>query len=600
VVGQGAMGSVYKVEQVFLRKIFALKTLNTIAASDLVIRRFQKEARAASRLEHPNLVRAVDFGIIEGSQPFFVMEFVQGISLDRYLKQRSRLSIEEMRAIFIPICRGMSYAHHEGVVHRDIKPSNIVLVPTDLEGQYIPKVVDFGIAKLDVIGEGDEQTLTATGEVFGTPLYMSPEQCAGDVIDKRSDIYALGCVLFEAMTGAPPFRGRNALETMMLHRTTEPISLKEASLGMVFSPGLENVVAQMLAKDPSLRYRDCLDVASDLESLGAKSTGGKLKARTVPGDVYSKLNAIGNLNLTISGKFGSILLLAWLLISVLLVFALNSGHEPVQLANKDSSKPAENQGDVLFNDLDKTPDLQLAFFIERHPFIEQMPPLTDWYGTDSGLSALEGAKSLKFLRLKECHHITDDGLKYLVHLPLQRLDLDEMNITDKGMASVSQIRTLQYLNLRQTDVGDKGCLLLAQLPELRMLLLSETIVTGTCLPAIAKMPELKELHLDFDLPVRNHLSALANSKISILSLAKDEVTDDDLDALLKMHALTYLSLDDNVKITDKGLLKLAQLPHLNTLRIRNCRVTSAGMRKFKLLNPACKLVFDYSKFIRGI
>jgi hypothetical protein len=367
----------------------------------------------------------------------------------------------------------------------------------------------------------------------------------------------------------------------------------------VFSPGLENVVSQMLAKDPSLRYRDCLDVASDLESLGAKSTGGKLKARTVPGDVYSKLNAIGNQNLTISGKFGSILLLAWLLISVLLVLALNSGHEPVQLANKDSSKPAENRGDALFNDLDKAPDLELVLFIKRHPFIEQLP-LTDWYGTDSGLSALEGAKSLKVLRLKECHHVTDDGLKYLVHLPLQRLDLDEMNITDKGMASVSQIRTLQYLNLRQTDVGDKGCLLLAQLPELRLLLLSETAVTGTSLPAIAKMPALKELHLDIDESVRNHLSALANSKISVLSLAKDEVTDDDLDALLKMHALTYLSLDDNVQITDKGLLKLAQLPHLNTLRIRNCRVTPAGLRKFKLLNPACKLEFDYSKLSRGI
>jgi eukaryotic-like serine/threonine-protein kinase len=264
VIGQGAMGCVYKVEQILLKKQFALKTLNSVFPSDSSMLRFHKEAQATSRLEHPNLVRAFDFGLLESGHPFFVMEFVEGTTLSDHLKLVGRLPLETALQVFIPICFAMDYAHQAGIIHRDIKPGNIVLMSSqDAKVPFIPKIVDFGIAKI----ESEGQTLTKTGEVFGTPLYMSPEQCDGVGIGNQSDIYSLGCVLYEALTGAPPFHGQSALSTMLQHRSATAISLREASLGLEFPDTLERIVAKMLAKDPTARYQSCLRVAEDLIAL---------------------------------------------------------------------------------------------------------------------------------------------------------------------------------------------------------------------------------------------------------------------------------------------------------------------------------------------
>lgn len=265
VIGRGGFGCVYKVFQVLLRKQFALKTLNPINTTETTILRLRKEAQAASRLEHPNLVQALDFGMIDGVQPFLVMDLVEGPTLAEYLREHGRLSVEDAVEIFIPLAQGIAYAHRQGVVHRDLKPSNVILSPDRTKtAPCIPKIVDFGIAKMKFSEESKGMSLTATGDVFGTPLYMSPEQCAGTGVDSRSDIYSLGCMFFEALTGAPPFQGHNPLEVMMQHSTAPIPSLKEGSLGEKFSPELERIVASMLAKLPEERYADSQVLADDL------------------------------------------------------------------------------------------------------------------------------------------------------------------------------------------------------------------------------------------------------------------------------------------------------------------------------------------------
>ncbi|MGH9551946.1 MAG: serine/threonine protein kinase, partial [Terriglobales bacterium] len=229
--------------------------------------RLRKEAQAASRLEHPNLVRAVDFGMIGGSQPYLVMDLVEGPTLSQFLKQNGKASLSTALQLFVPLCNALSYAHQQGVIHRDLKPSNVILAADDSgKQQFIPKIVDFGIAKLQS-SEAHSMTLTGTGDIFGTPLYMSPEQCMGSGIDARSDIYALGCMLFETITGAPPFSGTSPLEIMMQHGSATVPSLKEASLGESFPPALERVILRMLAKDPKNRYQDCARVAADLAAI---------------------------------------------------------------------------------------------------------------------------------------------------------------------------------------------------------------------------------------------------------------------------------------------------------------------------------------------
>ncbi len=256
-LGAGGMGAVYLVEDLKSQQKYALKTILATSVLDRNLKRFEMEINATKILEHPNLVQIYDFGFINETQPYFVMDYWEGQDLAALIKSKGSLSIDEAIDVFFTICNALTYAHSKGVVHRDLKPSNVMIT-----GGVI-KVLDFGIAKV-FRDETEFNTVTQTGEVFGSPYYMSPEQCLGKTVDLRSDVYSLGCMFFEALTGAPPFVGDTAVSTMLKHQSQEPLTLKEATLGGNFPADLELVVAQMLSKNPAYRYPDLLQVAEDL------------------------------------------------------------------------------------------------------------------------------------------------------------------------------------------------------------------------------------------------------------------------------------------------------------------------------------------------
>ncbi|MFN8551330.1 MAG: protein kinase [Candidatus Obscuribacterales bacterium] len=266
-LGRGGMGVVYRVEQIFLGKELALKTIDRHLMSDITVRRFQAEARAAFAVDHPNLVAVHDFGLFEDQTPFLVMEIVQGETLGERLKS-GPLSLDEAIPIFVQVCFGLAHAHEHGVIHRDIKPNNIMLLNDVPEGiDTGAKILDFGIAKLAQREGGEIQALTRTGEIFGSPLYMSPEQCLGSKVDHRADIYSLGCVLFESLTGKPPFVGENAVATMMLHQSAPIPTLKDACPNKHYPPELERLLQLMLAKNPDHRLQHVSDAAFQLGAL---------------------------------------------------------------------------------------------------------------------------------------------------------------------------------------------------------------------------------------------------------------------------------------------------------------------------------------------
>lgn len=203
-LGRGGMGVVYQAEQLEpVRREVAIKLINPGAAGmDAVVQRFQSERQALAVMEHPSIARVFDNGLTEDGRPYFVMELVRGVSLLEYCDER-RLSLEARTHLFVQICRAVQHAHQKGVIHRDLKPSNILV--TEVDGQPLAKVIDFGIARSVVTAEGVER-LTFAGQLIGTPAYMSPEQfTVGTDIDTRSDVYALGVVLFELLTGVLPF-----------------------------------------------------------------------------------------------------------------------------------------------------------------------------------------------------------------------------------------------------------------------------------------------------------------------------------------------------------------------------------------------------------
>ncbi len=212
-LGEGGMAVVYKARHLMLNRIVALKLIKPGIMHSKAAQRFQQEAKAATSLNHNNIATVREFGYDENGA-YLVMDFVEGVSLSDALKENGKLSAERTKNIISQVCEGLKHAHDSGVIHRDLKPANIILA-RNAKGDEFPKIVDFGIAKL--VDEENEANLTQTGEIFGTPNYMSPEQCLGKKADQRSDVYSVGCVMHECLTGKAPFASDSSIETLMKH-----------------------------------------------------------------------------------------------------------------------------------------------------------------------------------------------------------------------------------------------------------------------------------------------------------------------------------------------------------------------------------------------
>jgi serine/threonine protein kinase len=264
-IGRGGMGEVYLARHETLGKKCALKVIPPEQVTEIGWQRFQLEARAVARLEHINLVRVTDLGIHEGCLPFYAMDYVEGKNLADLLAESGPMPLAFVLDIFLQVCDGVDCAHHHGILHRDLKPANIMVQKTK-PGQSVAKVLDFGLAKLTK-HDRHKQSLTAAGDVFGSPFYMSPEQCKGDKLDRRSDIYSLGCTMFECLTGRPPFAGHLAAGVIFSQLEADPPSL-ESVVGKGRLPdSMEIVIAKLLRKNPVERHQSLLELRGDLEKV---------------------------------------------------------------------------------------------------------------------------------------------------------------------------------------------------------------------------------------------------------------------------------------------------------------------------------------------
>ena len=254
-VGLGGMAEVYRARDDLLGREVAVKVLNDKLSGDKsFVERFRREAQAAANLSHPNIVSLYDYGSDEGAN-FIVMELIDGRGLEQIIAEEGPLLPERAAEMASDVARALERAHATGLVHRDIKPSNIMITSY---GQT--KVTDFGIAR--AIGDGD-QTMTQTGMVIGTASYLSPEQAQGNPVDARSDVYALGCVLYEMLTGAPPFKGDTPLSIAYKHVRED--AEKPSTLNPDVPPALDAIVMKALAKNPDNRYQTAREMRDDLQ-----------------------------------------------------------------------------------------------------------------------------------------------------------------------------------------------------------------------------------------------------------------------------------------------------------------------------------------------
>jgi len=266
VIGEGGMGVVYEAEHVLIEKRVAIKVLrDTFTSRPDVVERFRQEAKSASKIGHPNIVDVSDFGETLSGQSYIVMEMLSGEDLADLLARERVLSSARATRLVFQVARALHATHKKNIVHRDLKPENIYLIERD-GATDIVKVVDFGVAKMSDVETPAGRRLTRTGMIFGTPEYMSPEQALGKPFDHRVDIYALGAIFYELLTGRVPFEGDNFMEILAKHGHAPVPTLREANPTTQVSAELESIVMRTLCKDPDQRYQSMGELANALRA----------------------------------------------------------------------------------------------------------------------------------------------------------------------------------------------------------------------------------------------------------------------------------------------------------------------------------------------
>lgn len=310
-VGSGAMSVVYKARQDFTDRLVAIKMLRAQLCCDPAnVKRFQREAKAIARLNHQNLLNVYGVGRTKNGQPYIIMDFIEGKSLAQIIAEQGAIPWQRVATIFIQACDAMQHAHAHRIIHRDLKPDNIMLIDNPSGVDHV-KVVDFGIVKITDESQALSQRLTQTGEVWGSPVYMSPEQCMGRDLDHRSDIYSLGTVLYECLTGKEVFSAKLITEIVMKQLNQKPESFATVRGDLDIPAWLEQITMKALEKDPADRFASMEEMKRHIERglLSNKDTADSVLKPPMASDSHvtavrmpldSEDDFIGK---TIGGKF---------------------------------------------------------------------------------------------------------------------------------------------------------------------------------------------------------------------------------------------------------------------------------------------------------
>ncbi|MBP9091469.1 protein kinase [bacterium] len=647
-IGVGGMGYVYRVRHRILQKQYAMKTLSSQHVSEIAWRRLQVEAQAIARMNHPNIVGIHNLGLHEDRLPYYVMDLLDGESLADRLK-RGTLTLAQALPIFIEVCKGLGYAHKKGIIHRDIKPGNIILLKTPDSSGATVKIVDFGIAKLSGASDPSNQNLTCIGEVFGSPYYMSPEQCEGKRIDARSDIYSVGCTIFEALVGHPPFRGNNPVQTMVMHQSHEPPSMSEAS-GKNFPDEIEELVATLLAKAPMDRYQTLDKVAEDLQAI---ASGREVQTKALF-DTHTFFAAKEedddeqaprkNLALPITV---AIIAIAAVLVSASILFfqskqnehlpsAAEKAPEKAQVAKKTdtaSSIATSSKTSAKISGTQKQPFSHMAIG-KNGKAVKQFDFPDDIYlgriivGEGSeyweakgkqfpALAKLELVASPQLMaQLDYFDRFRADDL-YGVRLFQQAMPQQkqasgnnsenskstefllpenyESDITE-AIKHLQHMTSLKKLDLLDAPNANDSCIVemnkLANLTELRA---SKTGISGLGLSQLTRLKQLNSLTYSEGTQISTLLKALAGSK-KLTSLGLDRPVDrsltlSDLRLIASCKNLTRLDLDD-CKIDRSGLAILSTLPHLKMLYASDNKIDQECFSEIKAMSNLESIDFD--------
>jgi serine/threonine protein kinase len=551
-IGRGGMGIVFKAKNRYIDRVVAIKVMRALEIQRDEVERFKREAKAACAFHHPNAVQMLDFGVFDET-PYLVMQYVQGVGLDAYLKEHGCLSESQTMQIAIQVAGALAVAHAAGVVHRDLKPSNI-MIQTENDGSLKAIVLDFGLAKL--INVQSSEQLTKTGDTMGTPHYMSPEQFMGTSADARSDIYSLGAVLYQCCTGRPPHEGDTPYSTMY-KRFNQPVKPFPRKDGDQPSP-FEQVVLKCLELEANQRYQSTDALAFDLQQIQQgkplQFTSGTQKAQRKFIRGSTALKAFGALAVVGAG------VALWTLGSV----EIRQNGKSIY-----ASKPTHS---TFF-----TPSEQLAEYIHQHP------DLTSLELKDVNDSAVTNIASLK--RLEKLIISSPDlrHLEFLSRLPALRVLVIEhpgRRLAASEWQSIAALPSLEQLFLQNVTLDGPDLAYLAGAKHLKQLGISSTALHEQSFEQISQIKSLALLSVVNCMMTARDLAPIKQMNIAGVDLGGNACINDEVvnDLIGNMPQLKVVWLR-NTAITDKAMNSIGKLPNLRSLFIGNTGVTDAGIAK---------------------
>lgn len=619
-LGAGASGTVYLSRDRLLGKKVAVKILNQLDANQLMA--FQEEAKITSRLQHPNIISILDFGPTESGIPYMVLEYVERAeSLEKLIERNGLLDTIFALQIFKAVSDALAHAHNARVYHRDLKPSNVLLAISD-EDELIVKLIDFGVAKVRF--DSQESTAAQSRTLAGTPFYMPPEIAEGARFDERSEIYSLGCLMFEALTGRPPFAGQTALETIAMHANQERPSLTSVT-GQEYSRGIEKLVATCLKREPSERYSSARAVAASIDTLigndlsttrtqfliatnsKKRSAPPHLVRLSIVTAIFICLGALGFASVfppTISKKAKE---------NKTTKASKKSQSPSIKKLSKSSYKAIERKGIERWFDINgskqswvaKRPlsDDELQYLVLKHRGDIKNLELVSGSEkiTSVGWSAI-ATLNLRSLRIPQSTIKDEDVFKIAKMPELRQIDLSETDITDKAIESfentsiedlnlrlctnitdnsgpsLESAKQLRYLDLSQTQIGDETVKKVAAL-NLEYLSVPNCNITDASLESLGRTKSLTALSLDATPITEKGVACLKNLDLEKLSVDSCRSFDDAcLNTVIDNHPnLRYLTIS-NTRVTAKSVRRIAELKKLQGLNLASLSLNDEDIK----------------------
>jgi len=623
-IGEGSMGRVYRVRHLLLKREVALKTIASVARGEAFLERFRREAQAIARLSHKNIIQVFDFGFIEEKFPYYTMECLTGCTLEQKLAKRGSLDLKQTVEIFVQICRALAAAHSKGIIHRDLKPANIFLADGAAYGSqtWVVKVVDFGVSTMALPDQPTEPKLTQADMIFGSPLYMSPEQTRAEPVSAASDIYACGCMLYEALVGNPPFVGANAMVTMAMHQGSAVPRLRDVIEGYCGPQRLEALLARMLAKDPLARPQSFAAVADELDVIGSSAqrirhvregqNNGLQGAGQAPVNRGSKVEDRESHAFEASDRAALAPLrilaicLAALSLLGLAIFFITPRTAPTSTIN---NLPPAHKAIPPIVALYLQPDAAEAAKGNRvfdFPFDRPIGYLhwvaADWHARSADEVPAQGKvivplyATVHFDALRPVYEHSEYFQGFGPH-DISRLTLKHLLPWGKEhIAQVGRLSGLYYFAVTDTtNVSDECVNDLNNLTAIRELLVSDTAITGAGLSHLHRLRDLWRLYACSlkDMPVA--LGALSgSSSLKEIQLDGCQLRNGDLALLAKIPSLQVITLNNNPVLSDDGLKHLADLPTLKSLQVKATSITPASLEQLRKMPMLTELIVDGS------